>query len=83
MFVQFNMKRQIAAYLSVPFIFAALLSLPGARYALLAAALAMGLFFLWFVVGWYLVTNVLPSRKLSSKGKAVFITGEFSLQLAE
>lgn len=79
--LQLNMKRQIFVYLSVPLMLCAILLIPVARYALLGIAAAVGLFVLWILLGWYLVTFVLPSRKLPSNGKAVFITGELCWSL--
>ncbi|OQR78686.1 dehydrogenase-like [Tropilaelaps mercedesae] len=70
-----NMYRQVFIYLCVPIVLCTLFMVPIAQYALLYISATIGLFTLWFSIGWYLIYYVMPSGKLSSEGKAVFITG--------
>ncbi|XP_022644903.1 17-beta-hydroxysteroid dehydrogenase type 6-like isoform X1 [Varroa jacobsoni] len=70
-----NMYRQVIVYLCMAPALCSLLMVPVVQYVLLYTSAITGLCVLWLSIGWFIAYYRMPSVKLSSKGKAVLITG--------
>lgn len=69
------MYRQVIVYLCMAPALCSLLMVPVVQYVLLYTSAITGLCVLWLSIGWFIAYYRMPSVKLSSKGKAVLITG--------